>query len=138
MTRYKTTNAGELILAQRMLKQDGGTLYVRPAANAIQASNSLTLEQVTKPDFLDGISDVALVDGDWETPETNTDGRAEINYPEISYDPDGADDESIYGYVIHDGTDVVTIELFDTAIVIGGTTLLNIQPRVLLYDVADA
>lgn len=137
MTNFKITNAGERILIGRALRQDGGALSIRLSAADIAADDDTTLADVTQPAFVE-YADVALVDTNWTVPVTNVDEHAETEYPEIIWSYESAAAESIYGIVIHDGTDIVSIELFETPITIEGDSALAITPRILGYDTADS
>lgn len=139
MSRRLITNAGELILLTRMLKQTGTALALRLIAIPFTPSQDLTLADLTAPVFA-GYADAILNDADW-TVEASADGKA--NATGITQEFDyvlGEATESIYGAAIYQESDdtLVSIELFDAPATLTGSSTFEFTPRIQLYDTADA
>lgn len=133
------TNSGERKLLERALKGPSPALKLGLFGNNATISPTVLKTAFTAPTFA-GYADHDLPANGWAAAATNTDGQGDISHAQKSWNYTGATNQLIYGYYVYDPADnaVLWANKFDTPRQVVDAGGIDITPRLLAYDPADA
>lgn len=128
----KVVNGGELLLLEWAMTDDSTVapenLSLKLYTNDYVPVDTTVAGSLTEATFT-GYSAKTLSRGGWTGPSTNAQGKAEISYPEQSWDATSA--ETVYGYFVIGATSgtCVWAERFAGARALGASDTIKVVPK---------